>query len=70
MNPESHSGDIGEAMDSPELTPFRQDDLWASGTADTVSHDCKAASLFELAAVPDVVTKASRLDSEVLSNST
>ena len=70
MNPESHSGDIGKAMDSPELVLFRHDDLCASGTADTVPHDCGAASLFELVAVPDVVTKASRLDSEVLSNST
>ena len=59
MNPASYSGDIGEAMDSPELKLSRHDGLCASGTADIVSQDCGAASLYELAEVPDVVPKAS-----------
>lgn len=67
MNPDSYSGDNGEGMDSPEL---KLDGLCASGTTNSVSHDCWAALLYELAAVPDIVTEASRLDSEVLLNLT
>ena len=67
MNPDSYSGDNWEAMDSPEL---KLDGLCAPGTTDSVAHDFWASSLYELAAVPDVVTLASRLDSDVLLNST
>lgn len=45
MNSESYSGDIDEVMYSPKLKLSRNDGLCASGTADTVSHDCGAGSL-------------------------
>ena len=55
------------AMNSLEFKLSVGDNLRASVTlsGDIFSHDCGTASLYELAAVPDVATESSRLDSKV-----
>ena len=61
MDPESYPGEIGETIEFLQLKLSVRGGLRDSVmlTGDTFSHDCGAASLHKLVAVPDVATEIS-----------